>query len=243
MKLTWKITPDASCWHTLLAQASGASLQEATSFSGVPSNHIALTEAATAWLNDDTLPTDPTLVGGIEHCRNHLMPQGEADFAEHLRLRSGPLREQWDARGPGLLRALGSLTDPIVGAPATILPVEPVVGGHGIALPDARTVLIEAVLANPLASLPEVLRLGWLVAQLDAPRETVPALVPAVLAAAEEVELAQLDEPTLEQAIVAWRVSEEPISTAATLLAWWHDYRASLTPWPIAVKDITERLR
>ena len=45
--------------------------------------------------------------------------------------------------------------------------VQPVLGGAGAAHWLYNSVHIEAVLANPVAELPEVVRLGWLLAQLN----------------------------------------------------------------------------
>ena len=69
--------------------------------------------------------------------------------------------------------------------------------------------VIEAVLANPRFELPEVVRLGWLLAMLnfdlaryrdplsDAERVLPLAMIPPVLAAAAEVELTRFDPATL----------------------------------------------
>src|SRR5438874_1909545 len=89
-----------------------------------------------------------------------------------------------------------------------------------------------AAVLNGNRELPEVLRLGWLLSQLnlDLPKyqgqltsaRTLQvgalALVPAVLAAAEEVELARLGEPLIAQAIAAWDTGE---ADAGLLVQWW----------------------
>ena len=88
--------------------------------------------------------------------------------ADELPLRREPLRGQWEARGPGLLFGVRRLTsvDWLVPS-ATIILLPPVLGGAGQAHPPYNVVTFEAVLANPIAQLPEVLRLGWLLAQLN----------------------------------------------------------------------------
>src|SRR5690606_23019649 len=87
---------------------------------------------------------------------------------EELELRSAPLREQWEARGGGLLATLARLTTAgLVPEMADVILVHPVLGGGGAAHWQYNSVQFEAVLANPLAELPEVLRLGWLLAQLN----------------------------------------------------------------------------
>ena len=89
-------------------------------------------------------------------------------MADELPLRLEPLRSQWEARGPGLLfgvRRLTSVDWLVPSANVVLLP--PVLGGAGQAHPTYNVVTFEAVLANPISRLPEVLRLGWLLAQLN----------------------------------------------------------------------------
>lgn len=174
-------------------------------------------------------------------------------LVEELELRTGPLREQWEARGPGLLAALRRLTEPdIVPERAELILVRPVAGGGGQAYPPYNALLVEAVLANSVAELPEVARLGWLWAQLsfDLPKYHEPlghlgiasagrlALVPAVLAAAEEVELARLDAGSLALALDTWEAGP---ASPDLLLDWWTTYHESHAPWPVALAGL-ERL-
>lgn len=148
-----------------------------------------------------------------------------ADLAEELELRSGPLRQQWEARGPGLLAAVCRLVDPQLLAPrAEVVLVKPVLGGHGLAHLIYNSVTFEAVLANPHEELPEVVRLGWLLASLHLesgrfgerlPRGTLEhigplAMVPPVLAAARECELVGDPAAWLPRALAVWRLAEEP---------------------------------
>lgn len=252
MKVEWTRRLDASCWHTLLAVQSGVPLVdsglEAKLRSLAPfDDGLAdrLDESASAALANSTDPTDARLLELLSGCRRLLAPDGDTAFDHELRLRGGPIREQWDARGPGLMRQIGRLTEPMIGARAAVALVAPVAGGHGHAFADAGLVTFEAVLTNPAAELPEVLRLAWLLAQLsgvDGGEASRIALVAATLAGAEEVELATLKGPALERALGLWRVTENPISTAAALLPWWGEYRGSPTPWPMAVADLASRL-
>ena len=90
------------------------------------------------------------------------------DLLDELELRVKPLREQWEARGPGLLTLVGQQTHPQMIVPnADVILVQPVLGGTGYAHLPYNSVTIEAVLANPHVQLPEVLRLGWMLAQLN----------------------------------------------------------------------------
>jgi hypothetical protein len=194
----------------------------------------------------------------------------DRELVDELLLRGRPLMEQWEARGPGLLaqirRSLNTNhTSPSNDADenllveyATITLVYPILGGHGLAHRSVNTVTFEAVLTNPDPSLPETLRLAWLLAQLnlDLPKysEHLPAdrrellgqlaLLPPVLAAAEFVELAHLHESTLAQAITTWRIpiAADPAATATTLLTWWHTLQDSATPWPVALAALDQML-
>lgn len=181
--------------------------------------------------------------------------------AEQLRLRVEPLRLLWEARGPGLLAALGRMVGPdVLVERATIILVHPILGGGGCAHQQYNAVCLEAVLTNPLAELPEVVRLGWLLAQLNLDLPTHQgglsreralrlgqlALAAAVLSAAEEVELARANEAALRGALVGWELSaaDEPAlgSTVATLAEWWEVYRQNPPAFGVALAALDQML-
>lgn len=139
---------------------------------------------------------------------------------EEITLRIRPLREHWEARGPGLLGRLGTLL-PWLDIPneVTVHLVQPKVGGAGRVISRGE-LEFEAVLANAWPMLPEVVRLGWLVAcsAFEANEQESLALIPPTIEAAEHVELARLDPTTVECAVKQWG-SFETESTA--LLDWW----------------------
>jgi hypothetical protein len=189
-------------------------------------------------------------ITALEHAYLRIRPE----IAEELALRSQPLRAQWEARGPGLLTQLANLTEAhLIAAGATAAIVQPVVGGFGAALIPSNLVRIEGVIADPLPHLPETVRLGWLLAQLnlDLPmfhdqlaRDRVLdvgklALVPAVLTAAEKVELVHDVERTLPAALTAWGLAED---LAPTLLAWWDTYCISKPAWAVALAALDAML-
>jgi len=173
---------------------------------------------------------------------------------EELELRCAPLREQWEARGAGLLSCAARLTSKeLLVDEADVILLHPVLGGGGAAHVLYNSVRIEAVLANPIPDLPEVARLGWLIAQLNLdlpqfsdhlPRDRLAtvgplALVEPTLAAAQEVELSKLDEPTLAVAQRAWGVEQiEP----AKLLEWWETYQDTNPPWAVALGALDRML-
>ncbi|HEV3137712.1 MAG TPA: hypothetical protein VGZ26_07400 [Pirellulales bacterium] len=166
---------------------------------------------------------------------------------QELELRAEPLCGQWEARGPGLIAGVARLTEAdLIVDRADVILVLPALGGAGTAHWLYNSACIEAVLANPIVELPEVVRLGWLLAQLnldlptfqgDMPRERLArvgrlAMLPPVLAAAEEVELARNNVQTLTLALSAWRAPEvEPNQ----LMEWWETYRAARPSWTVAL--------
>ena len=186
------------------------------------------------------------------------MLQVQADVVDQLAVRGGPLREQWEARGPGLLRQIGKLTDPLVEpATAEIVFVAPYAGGHGVAHPKTNRIVLEAVLVNPTPDLPEVLRLGWLLSQLnlDLPlmaealqgparnRLGALAMIPPTLAASETVELGRLDQGMIQTALGVWRLDDEqPSVTAGALWNWWETYRHTGAAWPVALASLEQLL-
>jgi hypothetical protein len=209
-----------------------------------------------------------TGIGGLKaaflNAYHQTLAHDSRPLVDELLLRGRPLLEQWEARGPGLLRQIARSTDEaILVDAAEVTLVYPIVGGNGIAHRAVNTVSFEAVLTNPSPALPEVLRLAWLLAQLnlDLPmyadniaaehRDAVAqwATVPPVLAAAEHVELLQLSEESVTEAISAWRLpggdadSDGTTSEcAATMLQWWDTYQQGSTPWAVALAALEAML-
>ena len=143
---------------------------------------------------------------------------------DELTQRSGPLMLQWEARGPGMLSEIARRTEPgLLVERAEVILVHPVVGGSGTAHLPYNSVRIEAVLADPIHELPEVVRLAWLISALntDLPKHSdhLPvarhsivgslAMLPAALCAGEHVELTRFDRPTLATAASVWFPEEE----------------------------------
>lgn len=170
---------------------------------------------------------------------------------DQLELRGRPLREQWDARGPGMLFALARVTEaPVIAERADALLVHPALGGAGGAHLSYNSVRIEAVLASPHAELPEAVRLAWMLAQLqlDLPRfseaihrDRLPlvaqiAMLPAALHAGENVELCRFDAATMSLALEAWAI-ETPagLNAVETAMAWWDTYQATRPPLSVAL--------
>jgi hypothetical protein len=175
---------------------------------------------------------------------------------DELALSERPLREQWEARGPGMLHRIGELTDNSLIVPSCeALLVHPALGGGGEAHLAYNSVRIEAVLANPIAELPEVVRLAWLIAQLhvDLPTHSesihadrLPhiaryAMLPPALIAAESVELVPFAPEAISQAITAWHLAVPPDVDAATLISqWWRTYQETRPPWHVALAALDQ---
>jgi hypothetical protein len=157
-----------------------------------------------------------------------------------------------------MLAQIGRSTESELVVPqADVLLVHPAMGGAGRAHLAYNSVRIEAVLANPQAALPEIVRLAWLLAQLsnDLPqhqgnlsRARVAevgglAFVPPTLAAAESVELARYGLPTLALAVTTWQVPvADPASIAPVLDEWWQVYCASRPAWSVALAALDRML-
>jgi hypothetical protein len=198
-------------------------------------------------------------VAGVIADLEAAMHRAQPALAEDLAARVRPIREQWEARGPGILREIGRLTEEsVIPAAAEVVLVAPYAGGHGWAHTAYNRVTLEAMLFNPLSELPEVVRLAWLLSQLngDLPRyaDVLPAgqrvdafrlaMIPPVLAAAEAVELGRSDPAALEHALVAWRLPQPPPGDAAERLwNWWTAWLDHPTKWPVAVAALEQMLR
>jgi hypothetical protein len=199
-------------------------------------------------------------LAGLDSAVSQAIPNA----GHELELRSAPLREQWQARGPGLLVAIGRATVPeLLSERADVLVVHPVTGGGGEPYLRYSTVSIEGVLANPHSRLPEVVRLGWLVSTLRlglpafsegiAPGRLVwvakLSMLPAALDAAEDVELAQSDAGVLRLALAAWHLAEHDASGGAEvevlaepLERWWRTFREAPTTWTVAMAALDRML-
>ena len=181
---------------------------------------------------------------------------------EELELRYRPLRELWDARGPGLVAGIGRRTDrALVPEAARVAAVPPYLGGGGWPAAPSNTVVFEMVLANPINQLPETVRLGWLVTLLnyDLPdfAEALPserardiaawAMLPAALEAAADLELVWPDAAgqLLATAAAAWlpttlrRPASDGDSATATLVGgWWQAASRDKAAWGVKLRAL-----
>jgi len=233
-------------------------LQQLVSLAAEQENNRQLVELAVKKLRG-TGSIGPESVTRLTGCVADLeaaMLRARPQLVEELAVRGRPLREQWEARGPGLLKAMARLVgdEAFLASAAEIVLVAPLVGGHGQAHLQSNQVTFEAVLANPHAELPEILRLGWLLGQLnfDLPRfsDSIPgsrleyvaslAALPLVLAAAEEVELVSSASDMLAQTLECWH---QPIETSECLPDWWQTYYEGNVRWTVAIAGLDAMLK
>ncbi|MEM9351558.1 MAG: hypothetical protein AAGA92_00955 [Planctomycetota bacterium] len=198
-----------------------------------------------------------TLAAAVASLESTMMRQ-RPKLAEELVARTRPLREQWEARGPGLLKAMHRLAGAqLTPDSAEVVLVAPLAGGHGYAYPITNRVVFEGLLTDARPDLAETLRLGWLLAQLNADlpavaeavgplraaRASALATVPVALAASEDLGLAAGGVEMLPAALEAWHcVPGDPAPTAEALHNWWNTYRDSVTGWPVAVAALDQML-
>lgn len=207
-------------------------------------------------------------VTGLESEFRSLFP----NFADEMPLRREPLKQLWEAHGPGLLNQVGHLTEPsMLVESARVVLVQPIIGGAGFAHLLSNRVQIEAVLANLDPRLPETMRLAWLLAQLDLERPTYSemvnshrlrevaglALMPPVLLAAEELGMSQFTQDNLNAAIQLWQPERQASianvaggtsqkthssATAEVVMAWWETYLSGRPAWRIALAGLDRML-
>ncbi len=199
-------------------------------------------------------------IASVESVFARRFPNYEAD----VRLRAEPLRQLWEAHGPGLLRLVGRFTDPgLIVERASVVLVQPMIGGAGYAHLQTNRVHMEAVLTNCDPQLTETVRLAWLLSQLDFERPVYSELIhrdrlrqmaglatiPAVLLAAQELDICALSVEQVAAAVRLWRVSEMRPGEAAAesaladvLMTWWETYQASRPEWRIALTGLDRML-
>jgi len=177
---------------------------------------------------------------------------------DELELRHRPLRELWEARGPGLLTTVGRLTDRrLVVDEATVAVVQPLGGGGGGSHAAYNLATIEAMLTNPLEQLPETVRLAWLLSVLNAdlpefvellgpgrgPTVVTLAMLPAVLESAVEVELVRPDDGLLATAAAAWQAPLPDGDRSLEIVRkWWTFTRLAGAPWNVALTALDSLL-
>ncbi len=207
-----------------------------------------------------TSPTLPaSLTGPLQQCRKQF-ERSFPNFATEISLRSGPMRQLWEACGPGLLRLIEQQTEQaLMVEEASVVLVQPILGGFGYAHLSGNSIHVEALLTHAAPELPESLRIAWLLSQLDLDRPlyseqinahrlrsvTSLALLPAVLCAGQELDLCRFCPELLGKAIELWLCPTMGLTaeTAASITTvWWETYQASRPKWHVALTGLDQLL-
>ena len=183
----------------------------------------------------------------MEAAANRAMPQ----LCEQVESLGQRVQQQWARHGDLMLATVARLTDQqLIVSQADVLPVYPFGSGGGTSHLLYNSVSIETDSHDPVAELPEVLRLVWLISQLNVdlpmfsenlqpgrrPLIAAASMIPAVLEAAEESELDRYERPSVATALAAWRIEGPPDVDLADVIAhWWSTYIETRPPWNVAL--------
>ena len=174
-----------------------------------------------------------------------------ATSAEQLADNSRALREDWGQYDQAFVEHVSESTErEVLVDRAEVLLVHPVCGGSGRAYLVYNQIAIEAVENDRTQQLPEVLRLMWLLAQLNADlpmyqgeihRDRLTAIVelamiPVVLEVGSKLSLIDGGDLPIQLAVTEW--SGNPSDTTAIADAvgsWWQTYQSQRPRWEVAL--------
>jgi len=145
--------------------------------------------------------------------------------SQQLSLRARPIREQWEAYGAGLLRRMATLThESFIPKSVVCVLLSPYRGGDGDCDHRAATLWMEAVLTNPVPTVPEVLRLAWLIIRIGSGTQILQPLAPESTADTDDCKRASLVLglavlPVVLEASAYLELSPSPSGNAALIAA------------------------
>ncbi|MFG0262233.1 MAG: hypothetical protein ACF788_07570 [Novipirellula sp. JB048] len=224
--------------------------------------------------------TSRAIVRQLDECRI-VLSERFPRLSDQLELRSRPLKQRWDSVGRGLLNQIAKQiwgdSPPSNWWPANVdgLWVQPLRGGDGGFATDNPTadnpagktpaIWIEAMLTDAESSVPEVVRVAWLMTRVaiehhiaeksltskpgdstfGRPLSLLSAWafgsVPLVLRAAAELDLTPREALPIATATRLWRLSEAAI--AGDLVSrWWDQLEAHPVPLPVALKSLSQQI-
>jgi hypothetical protein len=194
------------------------------------------------------------VLAGLLHAFSTALPGLEKTLSPQMER----FRQEWNYHGTGLLGGVQNLTEPgVLVSEATVVAVHPAQGGGGDAFLPYNLACIEAVAHDPVAELPEVLRLAWLLSMLnldllryseDLPPARLPilaglAMVPPILASAETQGLIPCGESKMALAIRTWLPADDSAGCWPSIVGeWWSVYCNLRTPWPAALQALDRLL-
>ncbi|TWU22061.1 hypothetical protein Pla52o_31090 [Novipirellula galeiformis] len=197
-------------------------------------------------------------------------------LSDQLELRSRPLKERWDTVGRGLLNQIAKQiwgdSPPKNWWPPSVdgLWVQPVRGGDGGFAADSEdakvpAIWIEAMLTDVEPSVPEVVRVAWLMTRVAIEQHIAEksltskpgdstfgrplsllsawafASVPLVLRAAAELDLTRPDALPIANATRLWRLSDAGIA-GDVVTQWWDKLQTQPVPLPVALKSLSQAI-
>ena len=168
------------------------------------------------------------------------------------------MKAKWDEHGSRLLPRVAELTGvPLIPERADVILVYPALGGGGAAHLLYNSIRLEVQPTDPCPELPEVVRIAWLLSQLNVdlpdvsegisgarlPQLAGLAMIPIVLHAAQSMDLASSHTPRIKQACLAW-LGETMVSEALieSLLNWWSVYTVQKPPIVVALTALDQML-
>ena len=203
--------------------------------------------------------TSRAITSLIRECRsgfNSRFPK----LVEQLELRARPLKERWEAIGPGLLNTVEKRVwgdqAPQGWWPSKVsgLLVQPMRGGDGGLISSPPAIWVEAVLTDVQPLVPEVLRVGWLITRVavechlaDKTDDAVLirawslASIPLLLEAGRELDLIAADDIPLSTALVLWGFADDPDHQIVE--SWYREVGSTAGTLMVAIKDLHQRLQ
>jgi hypothetical protein len=200
----------------------------------------------------------------VHRVRDRLAELKDAFDAELARLGEDwttsiePLRQRWNYHGQGLLGQIEERIEPgILVEAATVVLVYPALRGGGAAHLPYNLLHIEVLAADPVAELPELVRLAWLLSLLnqDLPRfsegvrpsrlATVAglAMIPITLTVADALQLARCDTEMISLAVKTWLAArDQGEAWTGIVCQWWETYCTLRPAWATALQALDRLL-
>ncbi len=215
---------------------------------------IALTKIVGPQRTEQRIDRLTDILTHLESAFSRAMP----DLVERLERDAAPLRRDWDIHGETLMQSLRRMIDEnVVVSRADAILVPPAQPGGGAAHLLYNSVRIEVLPLESQQVVPEVVRLTWLLAQLNADlpmyqgdvhRDRLPyvaslAMLPAVATAAAELDLIKGRDGAVATVINEWNIEPARQSQLTDILTrWWETWQSQRPGWSIALAALDRLL-